>query len=281
MKFNVSAQLIYAAQSDGTVILNIQALRTTPQNIISEEFTITPQQPFEELATEHHAGRLTRFTIKQGETLTVNYNAVVENNWEIIAYNPAKHIMAGRLDGSILPYLYPSRYCQCDKLHHLAQNLFGKITDPYDQTLAIVNWINRNVAYRSGSSTEETSAYDTVTQQEGVCRDFAHLGIALCRALAIPARYFTGYAYRLIPQDFHACFEAYLGGHWILFDATRLVALNGLVKIANGRDAADASLANFFGNLTLNAITVNCQLAEGEFEPIYHLPSVYSGISYL
>ena len=84
-----------------------------------------------------------------------------------------------------------------------------------------------------GSTNSDTSAYDTVTQRAGVCRDFAHLGIALCRALNIPARYFTGYAYELDPPDFHACFECYLGGRWMVFDATRLAHLNGLVRIAH------------------------------------------------
>ncbi len=91
-----------------------------------------------------------------------------------------------------------------------------------------------------------TSAYDTVTQCAGVCRDFAHLGIALCRALNIPARYFTGYAYRLDPPDFHACFEAFIGGYWLLFDATKLVAPNALVRIGLGRDATDVSVCTAF-----------------------------------
>ena len=85
-----------------------------------------------------------------------------------------------------------------------------------------------------------TSAFDTVTQRAGVCRDFAHLGIAFCRALSIPARYFAGYACNMQPPDFHACFEACIGNRWFIFDPTRRAALNGLVRIATGRDAADA-----------------------------------------
>ena len=99
--------------------------------------------------------------------------------------------------------------------------------------------------------------YDTLTERVGVCRDFAHLGIALCRALTIPARYFTGYAYDLNPPDFHACFEAYIGGEWVFFDPTKLVPVNGLVKIANGRDAGDAAVASIFGKVSSTAIKVN------------------------
>ena len=186
-----------------------------------------------------------------------------------------------RFDPQILPYLNPSRYCQSDKLYRLADNLFGRIDNPFEKVMAVTDWIHRNVLYQSGSSTTQTSAYDTVTEQRGVCRDFAHLGIALCRALTIPARYFTGYAYQLVPQDFHACFEVYLDGEWILFDATKLVPLNGLVKIATGRDAADTALANIFGDITFTAMQVNCQLAEDSFEPIYYDSKGFTGLSYL
>ena len=114
-----------------------------------------------------------------------------------------------------------------------------------------------------------TSAYDTVTQRTGVCRDFSHLGIALCRALNIPARYFSGYAYQLEPPDFHACFECFIGGSWVVFDATRLAHLNGLVRIGIGRDAADAAVASIFGSASCTRIKVDCTLGEGQkFVPV-------------
>jgi len=154
-------------------------------------------------------------------------------------------------------------------LFRLAHNLFGNIENPFEKVVTLANWINRNVEYRSGSTNSQTSAYDTVTQQAGVCRDFAHLGIALCRALTIPARYFTGYAYQLKPGDFHACFEAYIGDEWILFDATKLVPLNGLIKIATGRDAADTAIANIFGDILFTSMLVECALADENFVPFY------------
>jgi len=106
------------------------------------------------------------------------------------------------------------------------------------------------------------------------------LGIALCRALTIPARYFTGYAYQLNPPDFHACFEAYLGSEWVLFDATKLVPLNGIVKIATGRDAADTAVANLFGNVLCNKIRVLCKVVEDDFKPFFYEPSQLKGVSY-
>ncbi len=130
--------------------------------------------------------------------------------------------------------------------------------------VAICDWIHANVEYLRGSTDSMTSAFDTVTQRTGVCRDFSHLGIALCRALNIPARYFAGYAYELEPPDFHACFECFIGGSWTVFDATQLAHLNGLVRIGTGRDAADAAVASIFGSATCRKMVVSCALGEGQ-----------------
>ena len=115
---------------------------------------------------------------------------------------------------------------------------------------AICNWIFENVDYLAGSSDGSTSAYDTFTLRAGVCRDFAHLGITFCRALGIPARFVSAYGFKLYPQDFHAVFEAYLGGRWYLFDPTRLSPPDGLIRIGVGRDAADTAFATYFGAMT-------------------------------
>ena len=180
----------------------------------------------------------------------------------------------------MIPYLFPSRYCQSDRLSRLSWDLFGKIDEPYKKVLTIVDWIYDNVEYLRGSTDSETSAYDTVTQRTGVCRDFAHLGIALCRALSIPARYFTGYAFELQPPDFHACFEAYIGGRWMVFDPTRLAAFNGLVRIATGRDAADAAVASIFGRARCRKMEVACVIAKGQkFEPLRRPRLTRKGVS--
>ena len=148
------------------------------------------------------------------------------------------------------------------------------------KSIAITEWIYDNVEYVRGSTDSDTSAYDTVTQRVGVCRDFAHLGIALCRALNIPARYFTGYAYELDPPDFHACFECYIGGEWMIFDATRLAHMNGLVRIASGRDAADTAVASVFGSVSCTRMKVSCALGAGQtFAPISRRDLERRGVS--
>ena len=281
MKFNVWTEMEYEARSPGTLILNIHALRTPHQTVISEEVTIDPYTKTEELVSFTEGNRLVRFAVQAPGQIKVGYKALVDNSFELADFGDAEITEASELDYTVLPYLYPSRYCQSDKLYRLAHNLFGQISSPFEQVMALTAWINKNVEYLGGLTNAQTSAFDTVTEQAGVCRDFAHLGIALCRALTIPARYFTGYAYSLKPGDFHACFEAYIGGKWVLFDATRKAPLNGLVKIASGRDAADTALANIFGDIALYSMLVSCELAEEGFEPFFYVDGQTKGIAYL
>ena len=269
MKFDVFTQMEYVVRSPGTLILNIHALRSPHQAVLNEEFTVEPYIKVEELVSTQAENRLIRFEVAEPGTIKVTYNALVDNYYEVIDYSRQEETLVAQLDVSVLPYLNPSRYCQSDKLYRLAHNLFGHIDNPFEQVVTLTDWIHNNVQYLSGYSNAQTSAFDTVTEQVGVCRDFAHLGIALCRALTIPARYFTGYAYHLKPADFHACFEAYLGGNWVLFDATKLVPLNGLIKIATGRDAADTAIANIFGDILFTSMLVKCELADENFVPFY------------
>lgn len=281
MKFSVLTEMEYTAASAGTLILNIHALRSPRQTVISETFEIEPYIKIEELLSAQNENRVVRFEIPEASSIKVIYKATIDNYCEMKDYSNLVEIPIAQMDLAVLPYLYPSRYCQSDKLYRLANNLFGYIENPFEKVLTLTQWISKNVQYLSGSTNAQTSAYDTVTQQTGVCRDFAHLGIALCRALTIPARYFTGYAYQLKPADFHACFEAYLGDEWVLFDATGLVPLNGLVKIASGRDAADTAIANIFGNVIFTSMLVSCELAEERFTPFYYEHSQLNGLTYL
>ncbi|MCO5935507.1 transglutaminase family protein [Mucilaginibacter sp. RB4R14] len=282
MKFKVSAELGYDVKAPSTLILNVHALRTARQTILNEKLSIEPDIMAEELPSTNGENRFVRLDIIDTGTVNIKYEATVDNYYEIKDYHNYTEVPVSQFDPAVLTYLNPSRYCQSDKLYRLANNTFGQINNTYQQVVAVTEWIHKNVEYLSGFSNSETSAYDTVTQQAGVCRDFAHLGIALCRSLTIPARYFTGYAYKLVPADFHACFEAYIGGEWILFDATKLAPLNGLVKIATGRDAADAAIASIFGDVVCTNVKADCQMLENEpFDAIYYTKSVFDGVTYL
>jgi transglutaminase-like putative cysteine protease len=280
MRFLVSGQLEYDVVFPSTLILNIHAQRTASQTILEEQFHVEPYVKVEEFLSENGENRFVRLETGRKKHLSIQYQATVEGEVELIPARHIDHTPVSHMDRRVIPFLFPSRYCQSDKLGRLAWDLFGKIPHPYDKAVAIVDWIHDNVEYVRGSTNSETSAYDTVTQRTGVCRDFAHLAIALCRALNIPARYFTGYAFQLDPPDFHACFEAFIGGRWMIFDATRLSSLNGLVRIATGRDAADAAVASIFGRVNCTLMKVDCQLAEGQqFVPLTRKQIARKGVS--
>ncbi|MCW3089658.1 MAG: Transglutaminase-like putative cysteine protease [Ferruginibacter sp.] len=281
MKFNIFSELSYEVFSDATFIFNIQASSTSYQHIIEESLLISPLLNFREFTLANSDSRYIRLVANQGTFFTITYQASVETQYSVIQEAESlPSIPICQLDTEVVPYLFPSRHCQSDKLRKFAIKEFGFLSNEYAKVLAISDWIFYNTDYITGATDSGTSAYDTLIQREGVCKDFAHLGIALCRALDIPARYFTGYALNMVPPDFHACFEAYIGGHWVFFDPTRLVALNGLVKIAHSKDAADAAVANFFGNTTCTYMNIQCTTANADFQPFIPVPGKGEAISY-
>ena len=249
MKFRLRCELQYEIATPTTLILNIEAQRGGRQRILGEAFTIEPQVSSEEYEVPETGNRYRRMLLQPG-SYSVWYTAEIESTPTTRSVASIPQVPIVDLPFDVMNHLYPSRYCQSDKLARFAWRQFGDIADGYEKVTAICNWIYDNVDYLEGSSDSSTSAYDTFTLRAGVCRDFAHLGITFARALGIPARFVSAYALDLVPQDFHAVFEAYLGGQWYLFDATRLCPLDGILKIAVGRDAADSAFLTFFGQLS-------------------------------
>ena len=166
----------------------------------------------------------------------------------------------------MIGYLYPSRYCQSDRLVKLAINEFGKLWQGHSRVQAIQDWVKRHVTFTSNTSNSNTSAVDTLIEQVGVCRDFAHLMIALCRAVNIPARFATGTDYgadpALGPPDFHAYVEAYLGDRWYIFDPSGTAIPMGFVRLGTGRDAADVAVATIFGGVKSKAPLIRAAAVE-------------------
>ena len=166
-----------------------------------------------------------------------------------------------------LVFLLPSRYCPSDKLESRAREIVGTASPGYGQVEAIRAWIQAHLEYRYGSSNVSTDAADTLAAGAGVCRDFAHVGIALTRALRIPARMVVGYLHQLEPMDLHAWFEAFVGGRWYTFDATQQQPRGGRVVLAYGRDAADVAFISNYGPLVSTKMTVWADLAPPPAEP--------------
>ncbi|MGB5636062.1 MAG: transglutaminase family protein [Waterburya sp.] len=255
MKFKVGCELEYDVSSISTFIFNICAVENEYQQIIDTSLQIQPNCNEEKHIVPDSENSYLRLVAPEGK-LEISYQGTVNLKHSVDNPDEISEILPSDIPLDIIHYLYPSRYCQSDRLMKLAQDEFGDCQPGYAKVQAVCDWIYDKVTYISGSTDSHTSAYDTVTERAGVCRDFAHLGIAFCRALSIPARFVSAYAWQLQPPDFHACFEAYLGNKWYLFDATRLAPTEGLVRIGTGRDAVDTAFATVFGSSQLNNMQV-------------------------
>lgn len=257
-KFRVKCELTYEVETPVVFLLNVRAQDNQVQKVLEETFSITPETPHALLACGITQNRFDRLSAEAPGTYRIVYEAVVESFMERIRVQDLPETSHEDFDLGNLPFLYPSRYCQSDRLGRLAAAQFGREETPVRKVRAVIRWISGHVSYIRGSSNVNTSSMDTLVDYAGVCRDFAHLGIALCRALNIPARYFTGYAAELDPPDFHACFETWVGGRWLLWDATKLASPDRVVRIGTGRDAADVSVCTSFGKLALKQQDVSC-----------------------
>ena len=174
-------------------------------------------------------------------------------------------------------YALPSRYCQSDLLTRMAHDEFRHVRRGGERVLAIAEWVRRHVEYRYGTTDAMTSAFDTATERVGVCRDFAHLVIAFCRALNIPARYASGYALGLEPPDFHGFVQVYLGGAWHNVDATIEGVRPALIPIAVGRDAADVAMTTSWVPNTLTEQSVEVREVASELSGSAGLSALRSG----
>jgi transglutaminase-like putative cysteine protease len=168
----------------------------------------------------------------------------------------------GELPFELLRYTLPSRYCDSDKLLNFAWSQFGQVPHGLARVQAICDWVHKNIEYRFASGRPDLSASEVIERRFGVCRDFAHAAIALCRAFNLPARYVTGHLPDSgfvdpgTPMDFHAYCEVYLGREWLTFDPRFNVPRIGRVKVAHGSDAVDGAFATIYGEANLSHFEV-------------------------
>jgi transglutaminase-like putative cysteine protease len=199
--------------------------------------------------------------------LRLAYGATVELSHLMAEPGGIAEVPVANLPAHVLGYVYPSRYCQSDRLHRFAMREFGQQWQGYSRVQAIRDWVLQRTTFASNTSNSNTSAIDTLLETAGVCRDFAHLMIALCRAINIPARFTTGIDYgadpALGPTDFHAYVEAYLGDRWYLFDPSGTAIPMGFVRFGTGRDAADVAFATIFGTVTSSAPRIAIEAVAG------------------
>ena len=214
------------------------------QHITFEEFIIKPNIKITQFQ-DIYGNSYQRFVAPPGK-LKVKSNARIKINENNNAFGK-EFIEINSLPENVLLYLLPSRYCESDTFNLMANEITQGLALGYEQVNAITNWIRNNISYEHSSSDIHVSAVEVNNRKFGVCRDFAHLAIALCRSISIPSRIVVGYLYKLEPMDLHAWFEVYIGGSWYRFDATQEENKEGYVVIAHGRDAADVAVYNQYG----------------------------------
>lgn len=254
MRLEVGCSLQLTAPLPAPLIAMLRPRSGEAQWIVRESYELRPWVR----ATEYvdtFGNLCQRLVCPQGDW-TLRTEAELEVA-DFIAVAPGAPLTAVEdLPPDVLQFLLPSRYCPSDKLYELAQKVTVDQKPGYDQVDAIRAWIREHIAYRYGVSNASTSAIDTLEAKAGVCRDYAHIGLSLCRALRIPARMVVGYLHGLEPMDLHAWFEAFINGRWYTFDATQPEPRGGRVSIAYGRDAADVALITELGPLETTQMKV-------------------------
>lgn len=283
VRLRYEVELAYQVRTAGAdFIFNVQAARTARQQVLWESLATTQYVPLNEYTDPQSGGRFLRLRAHAGE-LVLRYAAVVDVQHHRQHPADVQEVWIPDLPGAVLPFLYPSRYCESDKLNAFAMAEFGALWQGHARVQAICDWVQRNVTFESGSSSGTTGAVDTLAQRRGVCRDCAHLMIALCRAVNIPARFTTGLDYGadpiLGPTDFHAYVEAFLGGRWYLFDPSGTAIPMGFVRLTSGRDAADSAYASIFGDVapTTRMLSIRAEPgADGVLREPYRTPDALS-----
>jgi transglutaminase-like putative cysteine protease len=262
MEFQIKCHLGYELSRPASFLFNVAIAQNPFQRIITEHFDVRGVEYSQEMTIDDQ--RYHRVTAQDGPVELV-YEAVVDATHEVFGDPSRLQVpLFEQIPADDLVFIYPSRFCQSDLLARLAKREFNQDESGFGRVTRICNWISERIEYLSRTTTSTTSAFDTVTQLAGVCRDFAHLAIAFCRSLGIPARFVSAYAYGLNPPDFHAYIEAFLGGRWILFDPTRLAPQSSFVRIGQGRDAADTSFATIFGDAVMNKMELAMQPRTGQ-----------------
>jgi transglutaminase-like putative cysteine protease len=249
-------EFVYEASARTPAILKIQPRLDPWQRKVKEQMTIFPSVA-EQTYADWHGNIVQRFTLPPGRT-TVQHDIFIavptttDDHWLI-----DKPVEVADVPPELLQYTLPSRYCDSDRLMTFAHQQFGNFPEGLPRVQAICDWVHRNIEYRWGSGSAFTSASEVLAQGFGVCRDFAHLALALSRCFNVPTRYVTGYVPDVgfqnpgTPEDFHAYFQVYVGHRWYTFDARFNEPRIARINIACGQDAVDGAFSTLFGPASL------------------------------
>ena len=261
LTIRVGCHLTYEATVPTPVVLCSGHVSTTLilSLLRSDHLTGLPSNEFQ----DSHGNLACRSMLKPGRN-DIRYDALVavSSTPENQGAPGALPVPVYELPAELLRYTLPSRYCDSDKLFDFAWKHFGQIATGHERVQAICDWVHNNIEYRYGSGRPDLSASEVIEQRYGVCRDFAHVVVALCRTFNLPARYVSGHLPDIgflvssHPEDFHAYCEVYLGGRWFTFDARFDAPRTGRIKLSHGLDAVDGAFATIYGEARLSYFEV-------------------------
>lgn len=223
--------------------------RGPEQWVVRDQYTLEPTVAVEE-GTDGFGNLYQRLVAPQGKFVVQTDAEVLVEPADQAGAQP-EFVPVDQLPAEVLTFLLPSRYCESDRFGEMASDIVGDLRPGYAQVQALSDWVRRHVRNVPLSSTYPVSAVEVNQRREGVCRDLAHMLIALCRALCIPARLVVGFVHDLTPMDIHAWCEVYLAGRWWLFDPAFEPHDDARIAVARGRDAADVAIYNQYGPLLL------------------------------
>jgi len=265
MKMKGKCVFTYHIEYPTPVSMMLRPRREGSQAVYKEGFEIDPSVHFTEF-TDSYGNSCQRATLPAGTVvITSQVEVDVLEPTPLPDPRPAFVPIEDLPDDAML-YILPSRYCQSDlrEIHDLALQIVEGCMPGYEQVEAIRAWVHQNVEYKYGVTNSNTTAVDLVHNRIGVCRDFTHLVIALCRSLNIPTRMTVGYLDKLEITDLHAWVEAYLGDQWYTFDSVQEFTHGYRIEIGHGRDAADVAMITQFGMMELQSLDVETELLEQE-----------------
>ena len=261
MYIRVGCELAYEFERPTPAVFLVRPEDGGSHHVIREQWATQPDAAYHDY-TDLFGNSCRRLILPQG-SVSLRYDAVVRTSPQADAldWNVEQHLVED-LPDEVLVYTLPSRYCLSDVLADRAFELFGDAPRGRGCVQAICDWVHANISFTAGGSTPFTTAVDVLESGRGVCRDYAHVAIAFCRAMNIPARYVFGYLPDLDvappypTMDFCAWFEAYLGGMWWTFDPRNNEQRKGRIRIARGRDALDVAMVTTYGASTFNTMIV-------------------------
>jgi transglutaminase-like putative cysteine protease len=251
------ARLTYDAVDPTHIVLLIQPRMDDGMRMESERLQFSPAVEVN-MYRDVHGNFVRRFDLPAGR-ITIHHDSFVTLSSHPETQGVPDSILAVReMSEELLRYTLPTRYCDSDRLMDFAYREFGQVPHGLRRVQAICDWVHEHIEYRWGSGSPHTTASEVIAQRFGICRDFAHVAISLCRCFNLPARYVTGHLPDVAchdpgaPMDFHAYFQVYIGGRWNTYDARFNVARIGRVNIACGFDAVDCAFSTLYGAAILS-----------------------------